>query len=74
MLAAEAWWGLDFSPTGSVEVLIRDQSSYSKYVFGTKTADFPAAHAAASSQSSTIDGQTYAVVSVNAMNGVEQPC
>ena len=59
-------------PTGSLRVTVKDPSLVSRYVFGTKTAEFhicsrcgivPVA-------TSQIDGRLYAVVSVNAFEGV----
>jgi len=60
-------------PTGALEVLFRDPSRVSKYTFGTKTADFHICTVcgAAPVVTSDIDGNTYAVVSVNAMDGVD---
>jgi len=60
-------------PTGSLDVKIEDPSRVSKYTFGTETAVF---HICASCGivpvvSSEIKGKTYAVVSVNAVNGVD---
>ena len=62
------------SPTGSVTVAIREKSSYSKYTFGTKTADFHVCSrcGVVPVVTSNINGQVYAVVSVNAMDGVAQ--
>jgi hypothetical protein len=59
-------------PTGSVAVTMREPSAVASYSFGTKTADFhictrcgvvPVA-------TSRIDGRLYAVVSVNALEGL----
>jgi hypothetical protein len=54
-------------------VLIADPANVSRYVFGTKTAQF---HICATCGvvpivTSEIDGKTYAVVSVNALQGVD---
>lgn len=61
------------SPGGSLEVSIRDARYHQQYEFGTKTARF---HVCARCgvvplATSEIDGATYAVVSVHAMNGVD---
>jgi hypothetical protein len=58
---------------GSLTVHIRDSARVSRYAFGTKTADF---HVCSSCGvvpvvTSTIDGQVYAVVSVNAFDNVD---
>lgn len=60
-------------PTGSLKVSVKDPSLVTKYVFGTKTAEF---HVCARCGvvpvvTSRIDGRLYAVVSVNAFEGVE---
>jgi hypothetical protein len=60
-------------PTGSLKVTVADPSLASKYGFGTKTADF---HVCARCGvvpvvTSRIDGRVYAVVSVNAFEGVD---
>lgn len=60
-------------PTGSLTVTITEPSLVSRYAFGTKTADF---HVCARCGvvpvvTSEIDSRTYAVVSVNAFEGVE---
>jgi hypothetical protein len=60
-------------PTGSLQVRVIQPSAVSRYSFGTKTADFhictrcgvvPVA-------TSQLDGRLYAVVSVNAFDGVD---
>ena len=58
---------------GDLTVRVKDPSLVSKYAFGTRTADF---HICAKCGivplvTSTIDGHTYAVVSVNAFDGVD---
>jgi hypothetical protein len=60
-------------PAGSLDIEIRDLSRHSKYSFGTKTADFHICSicGAVPVVTSEIDGKTYAVVSVNAMEGVD---
>ena len=60
-------------PTGALKVKIRDSSRVSRYAFGTKTAEF---HICANCGivpvvTSRIDGHLYAVVSVNAFEGVD---
>lgn len=60
-------------PTGSLAVKVKDPSRVSRYAFGTKTAEF---HICANCGivpvvTSRIDGRLYAVVSVNAFEGVE---
>lgn len=60
-------------PTGSLKVRVKDSSRVNKYIFGTKTAHF---HVCANCGvvpvvTSLIDGRLYAVVSVNAFEGVE---
>jgi len=60
-------------PSGSLVVTVHDPSLVSHYSFGTKTADF---HICARCGivpvvTSTVDGVLYAVVSVNAFEGVE---
>jgi hypothetical protein len=61
------------NPRGSLKVTVQDPAVVSKYAFGTKTADF---HVCARCGivpvvTSRIDGRVYAVVSVNAFEGVE---
>lgn len=61
------------NPNGSLKVAVRDHSRISKYSFGTRTAEF---HICSSCGvvplvTSRIDGRLYAVVSVNAFEGVE---
>src|SRR5262245_314325 len=60
-------------PGGSLKVAIRDPARVSKYSFGTRTADFHvcAACGVAPVVTSRIDGRLYAVVSVNAMEGID---
>jgi hypothetical protein len=62
------------NPTGALEVVVKDPSLVSRYAFGTRTAEF---HICARCGivpvvTSRIDGHTYAVVSVNAFEGVDQ--
>ena len=61
------------NPKGSLRVEVRDPARVSKYSFGTRTAVF---HVCAGCGvvpvvTSEIEGRLYAVVSVNAMNGVD---
>jgi hypothetical protein len=61
-------------PKGSLTVRVRDRRRLTGYQFGTKTAEF---HVCADCGvvpvvTSRIDGHVYAVVSVNAFEGVEQ--
>ena len=61
-------------PTGSLSVAVVDPSKVSRYVFGTKTAQF---HICAKCGvvpvvTSQIDGITYAVVSVNAFQDFDR--
>ena len=60
-------------PTGSLRIRVRDPSAVSRYTFGTQTADFHICSkcGVVPLVTSAIDGQLYAVVSVNAMNGVD---
>jgi hypothetical protein len=61
-------------PSGSLEVQFKDRSRVSRYSFGTRTAVFHvcAECGAVPVVTSQIDGRTYAVVNVNAFDGVEQ--
>jgi hypothetical protein len=61
------------NPKGALEIAIKDASLVSKYAFGTRTADF---HVCARCGivpvvTSTIDDHVYAVVSVNAFEGID---
>ena len=61
-------------PSGALQVVVKDPSLVSRYAFGTKTADF---HTCARCRvvpvvTSRIDGRLYAVVSVNAFEGIDQ--
>jgi hypothetical protein len=60
-------------PNGELTVLIRDPARRSRYSFGTKTADFHVCSecGAVPVVTSQIDGATYAVVNVNAFEGVD---
>jgi hypothetical protein len=60
-------------PRGVLKVAVKDRNRVSAYAFGTKTADF---HVCASCGvvpvvTSRIDGRLYAVVSVNAFEGLD---
>ena len=60
-------------PTGSLDVTVRDPSLESRYVFGTKTAQFHICSrcGVAPVVTSRIDGHLYAVVNVNAFDDVD---
>jgi len=60
-------------PTGSLKVTVADRSLVSTYAFGTKTADFYVCSrcGVVPVVTSRIDGRVYAVVSVNAFEGVD---
>ena len=60
-------------PTGSLAVTIRDPASASRYAFGTGTAEFHVCGRCGIVPvvTSRIDGDTYAVVSVNAFENVD---
>ena len=62
------------NPKGSLKVVVKDPSAVSKYVFGTRTAEFQicARCGIVPVVTSRIDGHLYAVVSVNAFEGVDQ--
>ncbi len=62
------------NPAGALEVVVKEPSLVSKYEFGTRTAEF---HICARCGivpvvTSRIDGQLYAVVSVNAFEGIDR--
>ena len=61
------------TPTGSLKVTVRDCSLASKYAFGSKTAQFHiCSHCGiVPIVTSRIEGRLYAVVSVNAFEGVQ---
>jgi hypothetical protein len=61
-------------PTGSLTVTITDPASVSRYVFGTKTAEFHICMkcGVVPVVSSQIDQKLYAVVNVNAFQGVDR--
>jgi hypothetical protein len=61
------------SPSGALQVLVQHSGLVTRYAFGTKTAEF---HVCARCGvvpvvTSRIDGNLYAVVSVNAFDGVD---
>jgi hypothetical protein len=60
-------------PTGLLKVTVRDPSRVSKYAFGTRTARFHVCSdcGVVPLVTSHIDGQLYAVVSVNALEGID---
>ena len=60
-------------PRGSLTVVVADPSLVSRYAFGTRTAEFHVCTRCGIVPvvTSRIDGQLYAVVSVNAFEGVE---
>jgi len=62
------------NPKGALEVAVRDPSRVSKYAFGTKTADFHVCEGCGAVPLVTceIDGNLYAVVSVNAFDNVDR--
>lgn len=61
------------NPRGTLSVTVKDRAAVSKYTFGTKTADFHICSrcGVVPVVTSTIDGHTYAVVSVNAFEDVD---
>jgi hypothetical protein len=61
------------NPQGSLRVQVRDASRVSHYAFGTKTARFHICGCcgAVPVVTSDIEGRTYAVVSVNAFDGID---
>jgi hypothetical protein len=60
-------------PTGTLVVTVADPVLVSRYAFGTRTADFHICSkcGVVPVVTSDIDGRTYAVVSVNAFQGVD---
>src|SRR4051812_44176456 len=61
------------SPQGSLRIAIKEEALLSRYLFGTRTAEFHVCGrcGAVPVVTSRIDGGVYAVVSVNAFNGVD---
>ncbi len=62
------------NPRGRLEVRVEDPAHVTRYAFGTKTADFHLCTRCGIVPvvTSRIDGNTYAVVSVNAFEGVDE--
>jgi hypothetical protein len=62
------------NPNGALEVMVKEPSLVSRYAFGTRTAEFHICTGcgAVPLVTSKIDGCIYAVVSVNAFEGVDQ--
>lgn len=60
-------------PGGALKISVKDRSRLSKYAFGTRTAEFHICTACGIVPvvTSRIDGREYAVVSVNAFEGVD---
>ncbi|MBL8439507.1 MAG: hypothetical protein JNM61_15035 [Zoogloeaceae bacterium] len=60
-------------PTGALEVRIEDRGAVSPYAFGTRTAEFLvcARCGAVPVATSTVGGQTFAVVNVNTLEGLD---
>ena len=60
-------------PTGSLKVIIKEPSLVAAYAFGTETAEFSVCSRCGTVPlvTSRIEGRLYAVVSVNAFEGVE---
>ena len=60
-------------PRGTLKIAIRDPSLVSRYMFGTRTAEFHVCSQCGIVPvvTSRIDGNLYAVVSVNAFDGVD---
>lgn len=61
------------NPAGALQVTVKDPSLVSRYEFGTRTAEFHICSRCGIVPfvTSRIDGRLYAVVSVNAFEGVE---
>ena len=61
------------NPRGALEVAVKDRSLVSRYAFGTRTAEFHICTRCGIVPvvTSRIDGHLYAVVSVNAFEGVD---
>jgi len=62
------------NPKGALQVVVEDPALVSKYAFGTRTADFHICKRCGIVPvvTSLIDGHLYAVVSVNAFEGIDQ--
>ena len=63
-------------PDATLKISVEDESRVSKYAFGTQTADFLvcATCGVAPVVLSAIEGRLFAVVNVNAFDGVEHSC
>ena len=61
------------SPKGALRVAVKDPTAVSRYAFGTGTAEFHicARCGVVPIVTSTLDGRLYAVVSVNAFEGID---
>jgi hypothetical protein len=61
------------NPNGALRIVVKDPSLVSRYRFGTETAEFQICARCGITPvvTSHIDGRLYAVVSVNALEGVE---
>jgi hypothetical protein len=61
------------NPSGALKVLVKDPALVSTYAFGTRTADFHVCTRCGIVPvvTSRLDGRLYAVVSVNAFEGVD---
>jgi hypothetical protein len=61
------------NPKGALKVAVKDPSAVSRYAFGTGTAEFHicARCGVVPVVTSTLDGRLYAVVSVNALEGID---
>lgn len=62
------------NPDGALEIAVKEPALVSKYLFGTATAEFHICSicGVAPVVTSRIEGRLYAVVSVNAFEGVDQ--
>ncbi|MDB5812784.1 MAG: hypothetical protein JWN94_4906 [Betaproteobacteria bacterium] len=61
------------APQGSLRIAVKDEAALSRYAFGTRTAEFYvcARCGVVPVVTSRIEGKLYAVVSVNAFDGVD---
>ena len=61
------------NPKGALKVAVKDASAVSRYAFGTRTAEFHICSrcGVVPVVTSTLDGRVYAVVSVNAFDGID---
>ena len=62
------------NPSGALKIAVKDSSLVSRYAFGTRTAEFNvcACCGAVPVVTSRIDSHLYAVVNVNAFEGIDQ--